>query len=118
MNIEQLISSQAKLLCLKVMLSFQEPIHLRRIVNLTGLQVRSVQLALNFFKSIKLVKQSSRANKIEYQFNKTSANFFLIESFFKELNSTEIKMRSSSYTNFIASVTFIEDSKELFNSIK
>jgi hypothetical protein len=118
MNITDIINSKSKVVCLQIIAGYSEPIHLRRIVNLSGLQPRSIQLALHSLKELRVLKTRKNKNRIEYSLNTNSMDVSRLLPVIENLNAFQKNTTPDYKEQFLASIQFIDQARCLLNNIK
>ncbi len=117
MTPENLLSSTAKQKVVETLYKYKQPVHIRRIITLSGLLPRSIQLALKALCEAELViKKQERT--IQYFLNKNHKSYDFISQIYKTKIENEIENRVKNYLNLSSSISFIEDAKKLVRSIK
>ena len=118
MTIDAMLSSRAKFKCIQTLAVCGVPIHLRRIINLTRLQPRSVQIAMQALNKMRVVKSKKQGNKLYYELNRSAPHYQDLHYFIKGLQSSTINKRSETYQSLDASINFINTAKALLSTLK
>jgi len=118
MYITDILNSKSKFICLRTIVAFGEPIHLRRIANLSGLQVRSIQLALRSLEELNVLKTRKNKNRIEYFMNTKSPLVSRLSHLLENPDLTEVRNGDGYKFKFSSSLKFIDETKHLMHSLK
>lgn len=113
-----IINNKSKIICLRIIVTYSAPIHLRRIVNLSKLQPRSVQLALTSLKKSKVLLSRKNKNRVEYFINKNFINLDLLLSIINNLAVFENRINNNLSSMFENSIKFIHETNSLVSKMK
>ena len=114
----KILNNKSKVICLNIIHRHSEPIHLRRIVNFSSLQPRSVQLALASLKKSKIILSRKNKNRIEYYLNENYQNLNQLLSISKDLTSSYVENKNENSKLFHNSINFIIETKDLISQLK
>lgn len=118
MHYINILNNKSKVICLNIIHRHLEPIHLRRIVNFSSLQPRSVQLALASLKKSKIILSRKNKNRIEYYLNKNYQNLNQLLMISNDLTKAYDQNKNEYSQVFHNSIKFIIETKDLISQLK
>lgn len=96
-DISKILSSRARFRILEVLCSFRSPLPLRHLEALTGLAIRSIQVAAAGLEEEGVILAQRRARSVRYFFNNRHPAFSVIQEVFAVTTRNQILRRSARY---------------------
>lgn len=97
MEISELFTSSAKYKILGVLSSRRSPIHLRAIAEISGVQIRSAQLAIRSLNDDKILRMTREGNRTLYTLNQKSELCLPLREHFSDEQARILAKRAKSY---------------------
>ncbi len=113
MDISHLFSSTTKYKLLRTLSTRSSPIHLRALVDVTAVPLRSAQLAIHSFTEQKLLSLSKESNRVYIKLNDKNPYAIVLQNFFQNDMKRQLRERSQKYTHQGSLLTRIHELRML-----
>jgi hypothetical protein len=97
LQISDVLSSSAKFRIIHLLFQADMPMHLRNIELMSGLAVRSVQVALKSLLAQKILTKQKQGRRHLYKLNRTAGLYPLLKGTFKAMNKESIRLRAANH---------------------
>lgn len=96
-DIVDILSSRARILCLKVLVEAGDGLTLREIESLSGLQIGSVQQAIRGLSKDRIVRLSKTQKRYSFDLSIHDSRYGALVEIFRILEADQVSKRSSTY---------------------
>lgn len=119
MLLEHIFTTSARTILLSVLFRLNAPIGLRRLVEISGVALRSAQMALEQLEEEHIITSVRSANRREFAVNRNHSVYSMLKNVFEIERIDMLRRRTDSYQAKAQSVLrFANEAVKLFSKIQ
>lgn len=117
LNLPEIFSSSAKVALIETLHHHPRGLSLRELSEISGVQIRSAQLAVESLRDQKIVRTRRTKNRVIVSPRKEQDVWTLLSAICRELEAFKLRERAAHYESAAPILRFISSGRSLINSV-